>query len=591
MSIHTLGDRDSDDFVKPEGSQELASTMNNFNTPSSLSIFKDANSSPIGLAPGIDGADNSSNYDVSQPVVDFEDNRSSLYEDYHNVNTDDSESYATMIPAANAPPVPPVPNQAQLLTSPRKMNIGASGEERIDSEDKDDYYSQVEDEYSGNDDEHEHEHLSDTEHVSSILATEKIPDMPLPPAEPESEPFVPENILEELRHVKKQLFAYQQRDFDNEAHNAREKHLKTQQDLDDKMVQLNKMSKTNENVLAENAELRRKYTHIQAIMQGHMNTVSLQQAALDEANQKLASQQEQIHKAVTLESEIHDLKIQLKTAQSAQRHAEEQLEAVSQSYSALKTVHSDLNSKYLSTATSSKFDLPAAANLDLNVADLMGAWNAFNLVPSFSLSKEQRDYRTLYETQKSALELAHSELESNYAEQSRLKQELRQLSSLYTAAVPKEDLDALSSKYDDNISELKQKQQEYEDKLQEDRSEIQMLQGKISELKEEQDQLNNEYSKAVDLSHNQQTALTRTREELNLSRAHAHRLEEQLQDANLHSGDRGDVSTSSLGSIRNDQAALVIRDLRAQVVILEEELQSQREEMMKLKKAAVLTKG
>ena len=181
-----------------------------------------------------------------------------------------------------------------------------------------------------------------------------------------------------------------------------------------------------------------------------------------------------------------------------------------------------------------------------------------------------------------------------------MKAQLRELSSLYASSHSEADLErvrqqhrsALTSRDTEHrtaLANLDGKHQSALRDLKQHSASIEDLRARLARLESEHRELQSEYSKAVDLSRNQQAALTKTREELNMARAHITRLEEQLQDASLQQ-DTGDVSHSSVSSSRNDQAALVIRDLRAQIVILEEELKDNRHQVMTLKKQ-VLTKG
>lgn len=458
----------------------------------------------------------------------------------------------------------------------------------------------------------------------------------------------------EIATLRKQLDAYRQRDLDQEHHKLLSNNSQYQRDLSGLRDEHGQLTRKHAITQSQNADLKQRYEQLERQMSGHVTALATQQRALDEANSKLRSQQDDLAQAALLKSENADLKMKLQTAESARRHAEEQLEAVNQSYGSLKSAHSDLSARHLaSKGTSNGTDTrgldDSQQDLKTEIDHLNALWTQFLQTDKPASASDDSGYRSLYEEQKAAAARAHQDLESALREQHQLKEQLRELSAIQASSPSNADVSqlkaqhssALSGLQNTHTSKLRELSNNHESTLKDLRSKhdsavkelssghestlkeltghhesrfndlntrheatlrditahnasIEDLRARLKKVEGQFQELQSEYGKALDLSRNQQVALTKTREELNMSRAHAQRLEEQLEDASLQNSSQtqdgqltGDVSHTSVSSARNDQAALVIRDLRAQVVILEEEMQGQREQIRNLKKAAL----
>lgn len=208
------------------------------------------------------------------------------------------------------------------------------------------------------------------------------------------------------------------------------------------------------------------------------------------------------------------------------------------------------------------------AGLVAEVAALTAQWKHFNdqaAEPSNGSRSLQPDetahFKDLYETHRGAADSAHKDLEKAYADIAALR---TQISNHETQT---RDLEATHKSHLAQHNELEQQ---------------------LLKLRRSHEELEGEYDRAMEYSHNQQVALTRTREDLNHLRASYQRLEEQMQEMKLSTDP--DASQGSIGSVNARHAQLLIRDLRAQIVITEEERDELREQVRTLKKAALVNK-
>lgn len=388
----------------------------------------------------------------------------------------------------------------------------------------------------------------------------------------------------ELVYLRKKLDEYHQRDLDEGRHNLQASHGQLQRELASARDAQGQLSRKHASVSSQKADLMQRYEHLERIIDGHVAALKSQQAVISEAEARLQQQQEELATRMSLKSENADLKLKLKTAESAQKHAEEQLAAVNSSYAALKSAHSDLSAKHLASTTNARDATASAdphAELHSHVSNLVLLWDQFKAPAA---TQPDEGFKKLYETQKEESDRAYQQLEAAYAEQAELKRQLRALSAAHAASPTRVDIESLSEQHNQALSSLAEHTATTEE-----------LRQRLQRLETTHFELQSEYQKAVNLSRNQQVALSKTRDELKNSRAHAQHLEEQLEDASVQNSSlhaeppvgEGDSSHASVGSARNDQAAMVIRDLRAQVVILEEEMQVQRDQIMRLKKAAL----
>lgn len=270
-----------------------------------------------------------------------------------------------------------------------------------------------------------------------------------------------------------------------------------------------------------------------------------------------------------LQSKYSDANSKIEQLQAAMEGHVSALQAQAQRLQAAESRISELTDENTALQQSVNKNQRSVENAGLvaQVAALTDQWKQFNTKEVSPATDDDRSlksgelshYRELYETHRNAAQAAHKDLESAYVDMAKLRS---QVSGHENKA---RDLEAARESHAAQHKDLQQQ---------------------LLELRRSHEELESEYDRAMEYSQNQQIALTRTREDLNHARINYQRLEEQMQEIKLSTDP--DASQGSMGSLNTRHAQLLIRDLRAQIVITEEERDELREQVRKLKKAAIV---
>lgn len=199
-------------------------------------------------------------------------------------------------------------------------------------------------------------------------------------------------------------------------------------------------------------------------------------------------------------------------------------------------------------------------------------------------------YRGLYESQRKVIDETQADLNEAYRDISELQEELKQVQlELDTANDRAKSVDDLSAKHKEAESELVTLRA-FKEQSSKDSSD---LQSQLEAAKARCTELEAEYNKSVEYLQNQQSALSKTRSELARIKEANSSLQDELNDARLLAGpsmeshNDADTSTQSVGSLNYRQAELIIKDLKTQLIIAEEDRDELREQVHKMKKAAL----
>lgn len=208
-------------------------------------------------------------------------------------------------------------------------------------------------------------------------------------------------------------------------------------------------------------------------------------------------------------------------------------------------------------------------------------------------SSSEDHYRDLYESQKKVIEETQADLEEAYNDIGELQAELKQAQEeLKQAASDASSASELHAQHEKSEAELvtlrefKQRSSETAERLE---SELKQKAARCEELE-------SEYNKSVEYLQNQQNALSKTRAELARVKETNTRLQEELSEARLVGPSPDgvtpdpDASSHSLASLNFRQAELIIKDLKTQLIIAEEERDEMRDQVRQMKRAALAEK-
>jgi predicted nucleic acid-binding Zn-ribbon protein len=241
-------------------------------------------------------------------------------------------------------------------------------------------------------------------------------------------------------------------------------------------------------------------------------------------------------------------------------------------------------------------------------------------VQNEEMRRQLEQTQQLRDSHKDAADKANLELSKAYEQIAALKQELARVESasqeshdntareLESTSAELEKHKALVADHEKNLGELSSKYQDLESRHSDLRDQLDQVQQehdkKVTDIESlhstRYEDLENEYNKSLQYFKNTELALTKTRDELNKQKGDNAKLLQQVEDLKLQAaGSPGnddaeihDRSASSLGgsphqSRYNRQYDLQLRDLRAQVIILQEERDELRQNALELKKRAI----
>lgn len=238
------------------------------------------------------------------------------------------------------------------------------------------------------------------------------------------------------------------------------------------------------------------------------------------------------------------------------------------------------------------------------------------------LRQQVKDITGLYEThQKAASEANHGlsdalqeihtlkqELLASQTTQAKLEQELE--SSRTDFETQKKDLESYQVQLNDNKKSLDVFAEEAKQRSNENEGVVESLKKELEELHERHTYLENEYETTMQYVRNSDKALSKTREELSKYKDNTTRLQSEIDDLRLRlqdqeeNEDNASVSSSNNGGSgvrsRTDhrvgtppakynsrQIELQLRDLRAQIIILQEERDELRANTLEIKKKLI----
>jgi hypothetical protein len=230
------------------------------------------------------------------------------------------------------------------------------------------------------------------------------------------------------------------------------------------------------------------------------------------------------------------------------------------------------------------------------------------------LQKKLNDVTQLHETHRAAADKASDDLSAALAEISQLKQQLatsdgsrsgteeelgRAMEQVKSVRAELETnqmtLDDMTKRYAELETRLTDSDESHEQRVQENERKLQELD---QEHKARYAELEEDYEKSLQYFKNTETALSRTREELAKYKDMSNKLKSELDDLKLRAQEdeedadreRG-MSSPSMGSkYSTKNFDLQLRDLRAQIIILQEERDDLRENILDLKKKGINTK-
>lgn len=230
------------------------------------------------------------------------------------------------------------------------------------------------------------------------------------------------------------------------------------------------------------------------------------------------------------------------------------------------------------------------------------------------LQRKLNDVTQLHETHRAAADKASDELSAALAEVSQLKHQLatsdgsrsgteeeltRAMEEVKSVRAELENnqltLHDMTNRYAELEARLTDSDESHEQRVKESERKLQELD---QEHKSRYAELEEDYEKSLQYFKNTETALSRTREELAKYKDMSSKLKTELDDLKLRAQEdeegvdqeRG-LSSPSMGSkYSTKNFDLQLRDLRAQIIILQEERDDLRENILDLKKKGINTK-
>uniref|UniRef100_A0A060T8I2 ARAD1C37268p n=1 Tax=Blastobotrys adeninivorans TaxID=409370 RepID=A0A060T8I2_BLAAD len=228
-----------------------------------------------------------------------------------------------------------------------------------------------------------------------------------------------------------------------------------------------------------------------------------------------------------------------------------------------------------------------------------------------ALQQQVKDLTQLHVSHKDAADKATDELSQALRDIATLKREVAQNTTTRSSTeselqetlaklkLAQEELDTHKKSLNDVTTRHAELETKFNDQDATGKSRIAELEAQLEQLEKDHStkyaDLEAEYDKSFQYIKNTETALTKTREELSRYKDLNAKLQTELDEVKLHSkdddedtSDRDRVGSPSMSSkYSNRQFELQLRDLRAQIIILQEERDELRANLLEYKKKAI----
>lgn len=343
----------------------------------------------------------------------------------------------------------------------------------------------------------------------------------------------------------------------------RQKHATVQRELFSTKDQHENLLHEHNKLTSEHEEMTQQWQFVRSTLEQQVQALHITNEALEKSRAQATNA---IEEAEALRAENEQLKEQVTTLEHVTRNAHQQQErsrALESEVVELRIAHQ------LSTAA-----------LNDHISQLLNHWSNFTATtPQASTSRDLDDshYSSMYEKSRAAHENTQKELEAAYAE-------IAELKAFANAGPRVSDIENLKSEHAREIGTWQERHTNVNSELERLKMQFANSQEENSGLIKRYQELESDYSSSLEHFKSQKLALDKTREELARIKEVNTKLEEELQESKLHSQDP-DVSVSS--NLSNRHAEVMVRGLRARIIVLEEERDELRQKVDKLREAAL----